>query len=82
MQNNNPSPEQIQGYIQAKIECQTLEITGDGHHFYATIVSESFNGLSQIQRHKHVYAALGERMKQEIHAFSMKTYTPEEFKNL
>lgn len=75
-----PTPEQIKAYIAAGLECSHLEVTGDGQHFYATIVSKAFEGKRLIARHQLVYAALGDRMREEIHALSMKTLTPEEFK--
>jgi len=52
-----------------------------GFHLEAIIVSESFINKTLIDRHKIIYAALGELLKHEIHAFSMKTLTPEEWKN-
>jgi len=72
------TPEQIRGYIAEKIDCQVLELDGDGHHFNALIVSPAFEGKSRIARHQLVYAALGDRMRQEIHALSMRTLTPDE----
>jgi acid stress-induced BolA-like protein IbaG/YrbA len=74
-----PTPEQIKQYIEAGLDCTHLEIEGDGQHFFATIVSPAFEGLRSIARHQKVYAVLGDRMKQEIHALSFKTFTPEEF---
>jgi acid stress-induced BolA-like protein IbaG/YrbA len=68
-------------YIAAGLACQHLEVEGDGQHFFATIVSPSFEGQRLIQRHQLVYAALGDRMRQEIHALSMKTLTPAEWQN-
>jgi len=56
-----------------------LKSSGDGAHFEAVIVSNAFAGKRLIARHQLVYAALGDRMKQEIHALSMRTLTPEEF---
>ena len=53
---------------------------GDGHHFEALIVSREFDGLNRVRRHQLVYAALGDRMKQEIHALSMRTLTPDEWR--
>ena len=73
------TPELIHGYIQKGLECTHLEVEGDGQHFSAVIVSPAFAGKSRIQRHQIVYAALGDRMREEIHALSMKTFTPEEF---
>lgn len=75
----NPTPAQIQDYIAAGLSCAHLEVEGDGQHFFATIVSAEFDGLTRIRRHQRVYAALGERMRAEIHALSMKTLTPAEW---
>jgi acid stress-induced BolA-like protein IbaG/YrbA len=74
------TPELIHGYIQTGLECTHLEVEGDGQHFSAVIVSPAFAGKSRIQRHQVVYAALGDRMREEIHALSMKTLTPDEYK--
>jgi len=74
-----PTPELVKSYIAAGLNCTHLEVAGDGSHFEAIIVSEAFAGKRLIQRHQLVYAALGDRMKAEIHALSMKTLTPEEF---
>ena len=74
------TPELILGYISAGLECTHLEVDGDGQHFTAVIVSPAFAGKRPIQRHQLVYAALGDRMREEIHALSMKTLTPEEYK--
>jgi acid stress-induced BolA-like protein IbaG/YrbA len=74
-----PTPEQVKSYIAAGLECSHLEVEGDGQHFNAIIVSSAFAGKRLIQRHQLVYGALGDRMRAEIHALSMKTLTPEEF---
>lgn len=74
-----PTPELIKSYIAAGLECTHIEVEGDGQHFNAIIVSAAFAGKRPIQRHQLVYAALGDRMREEIHALSMKTLTPEEF---
>jgi acid stress-induced BolA-like protein IbaG/YrbA len=76
-----PTPEQIRGYIAAGLPCEHLEVEGDGQHFYATIVSAAFEGRRPVQRHQLVYGALGDRMREEIHALSMKTLTPAEWRN-
>lgn len=75
-----PTPEDIKKYISAGLACEHLEVTGDGAHFEAVIVSAAFEGKRPIARHQLVYAALGDRMRDEIHALSMKTLTPQEFK--
>jgi acid stress-induced BolA-like protein IbaG/YrbA len=74
-----PTPELVKSYIAAGLDCSHLEVEGDGQHFNAVIVSPAFAGKRLIQRHQLVYAALGDRMREEIHALSMKTLTPEEF---
>lgn len=74
-----PTPEQIKNYIAGGMQCTHLTVEGDGQHFQATIVSAAFAGKRLIQRHQMVYAVLGDRMREEIHALSMKTLTPDEF---
>jgi len=73
------TPESIQASIEAGLACERVEVLGDGQHFQALVVSAAFAGKSRIQRHQLVYAALGSRMREEVHALSMKTLTPEEF---
>jgi acid stress-induced BolA-like protein IbaG/YrbA len=75
----SPTPNQIKDYIAAGLDCSFLSVDGDGQHFEATIVSAAFAGKRPIARHQLVYAVLGDRMRQEIHALSMKTMTPEEY---
>jgi acid stress-induced BolA-like protein IbaG/YrbA len=75
----DPTPQEVRDFIAAGLPCAHLEVEGDGRHFFATIVSSEFAGLTRIKRHQRVYAALGERMKEQIHALSMKTLTPEEW---
>jgi acid stress-induced BolA-like protein IbaG/YrbA len=57
-----------------------LQVEGDGRHFSALIVSPAFEGKSRVARHQLVYAALGSRMREEVHALSMRTLTPVEYK--
>jgi acid stress-induced BolA-like protein IbaG/YrbA len=71
--------ESIERSIAAGLACERVQVVGDGQHFQALVVSKAFAGKSRIARHQLVYAALGERMREEIHALSMKTLTPEEF---
>jgi len=73
------TPEDVKRYIAEGLACEHLEVSGDGHHFEAVIVSTAFEGKRPIARHQLVYAALGDRMKAEIHALSMKTLTPQEW---
>jgi len=74
-----PTPENIRQYISEGLDCQHVNVTGDGAHFEATIVSDAFGGLRPIARHQLVYKVLGDRMKDEIHALSMRTLTPNEY---
>ena len=62
-----------------RLACEHVEGLGDGQHFQALVVSREFAGKSRVQRHQLVYKALGERMREEIHALSMRTLTPEEW---
>ncbi len=75
---SEPTPAQVREYIAAGLPCTHVDVEGDGRHFFATIVSAEFEGLSRVRRHQRVYTALGERMREEIHALSMKTLTPAE----
>ena len=75
----DPTPDQVSAFIAAGLACEHIEIEGDGRHFFATIVSAEFEGLPRVRRHQRVYTALGDRMREQIHALSMKTLTPTEF---
>jgi acid stress-induced BolA-like protein IbaG/YrbA len=74
------TPESIKQGIEAALGCEHVEVIGDGQHFQALIVSAQFAGRNRVQRHQLVYGALGERMREEIHALSMRTLTPEEWR--
>lgn len=76
-----PTPEQVRQYITEGLDCEHIEVQGDGAHFEAVIVSTAFEGKRRIARHQQVYAVLGKRMDAEIHALSMRTLTPEEYRN-
>ena len=76
---SEPTPQQVRDFIAAGLPCEHLEVDGDGRHFFATIVSAEFDRLSRVARHQRVYQALGDRMREQIHALSMKTFTPTEF---
>ena len=73
--------QQIQALIATGLPCEHVNVEGDGRHWFGTIVSERFEGLRLIQRHQLVYGTLGDKMAtDEVHALSMKTYTPAEWK--
>lgn len=76
-----PTPAEIRSFIVDNLACEHVEVEGDGRHFFATIVSTEFEGTNRIARHQRVYRALGDRMREQIHALSMKTLTPSEYQN-
>lgn len=70
--------EEVKRYIMQGLSCEQVVVQGeDGQHFDAVIVSTQFAGKNMVQQHQLVYQALGERMRSEIHALSMRTFTPE-----
>ncbi|GAB2722814.1 BolA family protein [Comamonas sediminis] len=72
--------EDLKDIITAGLACEHIALEGDGRHWFATIVSPAFEGKRLIQRHQLVYATLGQKMHtDEVHALSMKTYTPAEW---
>jgi acid stress-induced BolA-like protein IbaG/YrbA len=72
--------QQLKQLIATALPCEHIEVDGDGRHWYATMVSPAFEGLTRIKRHQMVYATLGQRMQtDEVHALSMKTYTHSEW---
>ena len=75
-----PSPEDVKRFIAQGLDCERIEVDGDGRHFQALIVSAAFAGKTRVARHQLVYSALGERMREEVHALSMRTLTPEEYR--
>jgi acid stress-induced BolA-like protein IbaG/YrbA len=76
---NEPTAADVQRFIAQGLACTHLEVEGDGRHFFATIVSPEFEGANRVARHQQVYRALGDRMREQIHALSMKTLTPAEW---
>ena len=72
--------EELRQLIASSLPCEHIEVDGDGRHWSAVIVSAEFAGLRTLQRHQRVYATLGARMQSdEVHALSIKTFTPEEW---
>ena len=69
------TPEKVKAYIQQGLDCEHIQVEGDGRHFDAVIVSAAFEGKGMLQQHQLVYRVLGDRME-DIHALSMKTFTP------
>ena len=57
-------------------DVQITDLAGDGNHYAAHVVAAEFSGLSRIAQHKLVYAALGGRMGEELHALQLTTAVP------
>ena len=72
--------EEIASLIKSGIPDGEVRVEGDGTHFTAVIVSDVFAGKNVVQRHQLVYQTLGDRMGSDIHALSIQTSTPEEWK--
>ena len=69
---------ELKNYIMNGLPCEHVEVLGDdGQHFEAVIVSPQFTGKNRVQQHQLVYLALGDRMRAEIHALAMRTFTPD-----
>ena len=75
------TPESVKRGIEAGLACEHVAVIGDGQHFQVVIVSRAFEAKNRVQRHQLVYQALGERMREEIHALSMQTLTPGEWQS-
>jgi len=56
-----------------------VQVSGDGRHFDAVVISQAFAGKSLLEQHRMVYAALGDKMGGDIHALTMRTYTREQW---
>lgn len=70
----------IEALIQAGIPDARIEITdlaGDGNHYAARVVSETFRGLPRVRQHQRVYESLGGRMGGELHALQLITASPD-----
>ncbi len=77
------SAAQLESYITQDLACDYIKVKGDdGTHFEAVVVSPAFEGKRMVVQHQLVYAALGDRMRAEIHALSMQTYTPQQWQEL
>jgi acid stress-induced BolA-like protein IbaG/YrbA len=70
--------DELKSHIVNGLPCVHAQVLGDdGRHFEALIVSPEFTGKSRVQQHQRVYEALGERMRSEVHALSLRTFSPE-----
>ena len=76
------SPDDIRARICAALPDAVVAVTdttGGGDHFAATVISAAFVGRGPVDRHRLVYAALGDAMRGPIHALALETATPEEY---
>ncbi len=74
--------EEIKALIESAIPGSIVNVEGDGTHFEAIVVSSEFEGKGLLEQHQVIYRALGEAMKERIHALSLKTYTPDQWKRI
>ena len=70
------TPEELRERIEAGIPGARAEVTGDGHHFNAVVVSSTFQGLTRIAQHRLVYDVFGDEVGGRIHALSIQTKEP------
>lgn len=76
-------PNDVKKLLTTHINCEHIEVQGeDQRHYEALLVSAEFSGLMKIKRHRLIYQALGDHMISDIHALSIKAYTPEEYQNI
>jgi acid stress-induced BolA-like protein IbaG/YrbA len=74
-------PKQIEAWISAGLPCAHLAVAGDGQHFEAVVVSAEFEGLNRVKRQQRVYQTVLDKLNSgELHALSLQTLTPEEWK--
>ena len=78
------NPKEVERLIEEHVEGAEATVTRargshDDDHLAATVVSETFDGLSLVQQHQAVYDALGDHMTTDVHALELKTYTPAEY---
>ena len=71
------TPEELKARIEAGIPGAQAEVSGDGHHFNATVSSPAFQGLTRIAQHRLVYDVFGLEIGGRIHALSIQTQPSE-----
>ena len=71
-------PESVEIEDQSHLHAGHAGAASGGGHFEVVVVAQNFSGLNMLARHRLVYDALGEAMRNEIHALSIKAYTPDE----
>ena len=71
-------PDDIKQMIERGLPGAWVAVVGDGRHFEAEVISAVFQGKNMLEQHRMVYAALGDKMRAEIHALSLRTRVPEQ----
>ena len=72
--------EQIKQLIESGLQNVEAQVKGDGSHFDVIVIGDCFDGKSPVQQQKMVYAALGDKITSgEIHAITIKAYTPSQW---
>ncbi len=77
--------EDLRGMLESAFQGDQVHLEspmGDNNHFQCVIVSSKFQGKTMVERHQMVYQALGDAMAEAVHAFALKTYTPDQWENL
>ncbi|MCF7803113.1 MAG: BolA family transcriptional regulator [Candidatus Marinimicrobia bacterium] len=75
-------PDEIKKTLEDEFAGATVEVedlTGTKDHFQVTVISEAFEDKSLVEQHRMVYAPFNEEIGGPIHAFSIKTFTPEKW---
>ncbi len=62
------------------VHVEVEDTTGGGDHFRALVVSPDFEGKNRVQQHQLVYGALGDHMRERVHALALRTMTPAQWK--
>lgn len=79
------TPDEIEARLRAAFPEATIRVvdtTGTFDHYDALVVSSKFDGMPRVRQHQAVYQALGDAMREEIHALALKTYTPAKYAKL
>ncbi len=74
---------EIEDKIRASIadcDVQAVDLKGSGDHFEVRVIAPAFEGCSMVAQHRMVYAALGDAMREAIHALVIQTMTPEQYR--
>lgn len=80
------SVESVQSTIESQLRCQVCQVVdvsgGCGNSFQVTVVSEEFEGVPLLQRHRKINEMFKSELQSQIHAFTLKTYTPRQYQDL